>query len=86
MLALQSQIVALSPAVDGMRTTQEMDRVQGRRKFQILNGNFRQFAMQPVAKRQANNQKGGAAAEPNKATCASVLRPNPRTLQLMGGA
>jgi hypothetical protein len=71
MLALQSQIVALHDATNGQST--------GARKFQILNGNFRRFSMQPVARR-ANNQEAGAAAEPNQAACASMLRPNPRAV------
>jgi hypothetical protein len=89
-LALQLQIDALKRTVDELKTTQEMDRVQGRREFQILNQKFRRFAMErnnqeaaaPNQAAEPNNQEAGAiAAEPTQAAYASAtLCPNPRTL------
>jgi hypothetical protein len=78
-LALHSQLAATNRRLDAMTAADQAREVQRRREFQILNANFRRYAIRPVARR-ANNQEAEAAAEPNQAPYASTLCPNPRTL------
>jgi hypothetical protein len=78
MLALQSQISALQRSLQDIRASQDEQRVEGRREFQMLQSNIRRIAVQPVVRRAAAVENGGAVA-----AVPATLSPTPRTLHLL---
>jgi uncharacterized coiled-coil protein SlyX len=57
-LGLESQVAGQNRRLDAMGTMIATHDAQRRREFEILNGNIRRVAVQPVARR-ANNQEAG---------------------------